>query len=164
MSYDFTGTLGCNHTLFLQCRGKFHYDVSPVKHTKMNRLQVDQLLCPRLCKGLCVHELCLKRFRLNPKTRQKVIHWKRKLRMFFLSTVVDTQAQTALRRKWDQWRSGCGKMSWGEPPNSHFNFQNSSITETSRPMIGVEQPAAAVPSTPEENSFSLSPEQTTDIK
>lgn len=87
--------------------------------------------------------------------------------MFIPSTVVvDTQAQTALRRKWDQWRSGCGKFSWGEPPiiNSHFNYQNSSITETSRATISLELPTAAVPSTPKENSTSLYPEQTTSIK
>nr|XP_046253050.1 calcitonin gene-related peptide type 1 receptor [Scatophagus argus] len=52
----------------------------------------------------------------------------------------NAEAQTALRRKWAQWKSG-----WGDTPvtSNHFNYHSSSITETSRATISLEQPAAA---------------------
>uniref|UniRef100_A0A3P8S852 Calcitonin receptor n=1 Tax=Amphiprion percula TaxID=161767 RepID=A0A3P8S852_AMPPE len=52
------------------------------------------------------------------------------------------EAQTALQRKWTQWKSA-----WGETPitNNHFNYHtNSSITETSRATISLEQPPAVL--------------------
>lgn len=77
--------------------------------------------------------------------------------LFKLTIVADAQAQTVLQRKWAQWRSGCGKIGWGEPPitNSHFNYHSSSITETSRATSSLDQPAAA-PSAQKENSHFLS--------
>ncbi|XP_035512026.1 calcitonin gene-related peptide type 1 receptor [Morone saxatilis] len=52
----------------------------------------------------------------------------------------NAEAQTALKRKWAQLKSA-----WGKTPitNNHFNYHNSSITETSRATINLEQPAAA---------------------
>lgn len=58
----------------------------------------------------------------------------------------NAEAQTALRRKWAQWKTAWGKTGWGVTPitnNSHFNYHtNSSITETSRATISLEHPAA----------------------
>ncbi|KAM7410874.1 hypothetical protein PAMA_021033 [Pampus argenteus] len=57
----------------------------------------------------------------------------------------NAEAQTALRRKWAQWKSAWGKTGWGETPisNHHFNYHNnSSITETSRATINLEQHGA----------------------
>ncbi|XP_054464853.1 calcitonin gene-related peptide type 1 receptor [Anoplopoma fimbria] len=70
----------------------------------------------------------------------------------------NAEAQTALRRKWAQWKSAWGKTGWGETPNSnnHFNYHNnSSITENSRATICSEEPAA-VPSEQTESSHFLS--------
>ncbi|KAM9351116.1 calcitonin gene-related peptide type 1 receptor [Symphorus nematophorus] len=69
----------------------------------------------------------------------------------------NAEAQTALKRKWAQWKSAWGKTGWGETPitNNHFNYHSSSITETSRATISLEQPAAAL-STHNENSHFLS--------
>lgn len=54
------------------------------------------------------------------------------------------EAQTAVRRKWTQWKSAWGKTGWGVTPitnNSHFNYHtNSSITETSRATVSLEHP------------------------
>ncbi|XP_061829700.2 calcitonin gene-related peptide type 1 receptor-like isoform X2 [Nerophis lumbriciformis] len=56
------------------------------------------------------------------------------------------EAQTALKRKWSQWKSAWGKTGWGDTPansNSHFSYHNnSSITETSRVTVNAEQPDA----------------------
>uniref|UniRef100_A0A3B4AN80 Calcitonin receptor n=1 Tax=Periophthalmus magnuspinnatus TaxID=409849 RepID=A0A3B4AN80_9GOBI len=56
------------------------------------------------------------------------------------------EAQTAVRRKWAQWKSAWGKTGWGVAPitnHSHFNYHtNSSITETSRATISLEHPPA----------------------
>lgn len=73
--------------------------------------------------------------------------------LFKLAITVDAQAQTALQRKWAQWKS-----SWGETPftSNHFNYHSSSITETSRATVSLEPPAAAVPSGQKENSCFLS--------
>ncbi|XP_074538021.1 calcitonin gene-related peptide type 1 receptor isoform X1 [Halichoeres trimaculatus] len=56
----------------------------------------------------------------------------------------NSEAQTALKRKWAQWKSAWGRASWGETPiTSHYSYHhNSSITETSRATINLEQPAA----------------------
>uniref|UniRef100_A0A8D0AC04 Calcitonin gene-related peptide type 1 receptor-like n=1 Tax=Sander lucioperca TaxID=283035 RepID=A0A8D0AC04_SANLU len=72
---------------------------------------------------------------------------------FFVNIFSHFQAQTALRRKWAQWKSAWGKTGWGETTtNYHFNsHNNSSITETSRATISLEQPAAS-PSEHKENS------------
>ncbi|XP_028265516.1 calcitonin gene-related peptide type 1 receptor [Parambassis ranga] len=62
----------------------------------------------------------------------------------------NAEAQTALKRKWSQWKSTWGKTGWGETPitNNHFNYHtSSSITETSRATINLEQPAAATTTT-----------------
>lgn len=69
----------------------------------------------------------------------------------------NAEAQTALQRKWAQWKSAWGKTGWGETPiaNNHFNYHtNSSITETSRATISLEQPGA--PFEQEDNSHFLS--------
>lgn len=69
----------------------------------------------------------------------------------------NAEAQTALQRKWAQWKSAWGKAGWGETPiaNNHFNYHtNSSITETSRATISLEQPGA--PFEQEDNSHFLS--------
>ncbi|XP_072305651.1 calcitonin gene-related peptide type 1 receptor [Eucyclogobius newberryi] len=54
------------------------------------------------------------------------------------------EAQTAVRRKWAQWKSAWGKTGWGVTRitnNSHFNYHtNSSITETSRATLSLEHP------------------------
>ncbi|CAJ1055293.1 calcitonin gene-related peptide type 1 receptor isoform X1 [Xyrichtys novacula] len=58
----------------------------------------------------------------------------------------NSEAQTALKRKWVQWKSAWDKTGWGETPitNSHFSYHhNSSITETSRTNFSLELPAAA---------------------
>ncbi|XP_068589054.1 calcitonin gene-related peptide type 1 receptor isoform X1 [Cebidichthys violaceus] len=73
----------------------------------------------------------------------------------------NAEAQTALQRKWAQWKSACGKTGWGETPttNNHFNYHNnSSITETSRVTSCSEGPDA-VPSEPKESSHFLSQER-----
>ncbi|XP_036958696.1 calcitonin gene-related peptide type 1 receptor isoform X1 [Acanthopagrus latus] len=59
----------------------------------------------------------------------------------------NAEAQTALRRKWVQWKSAWGKTGWGNTPitNSHFNYHSSSITETSRATINLEAPVPAPP-------------------
>ncbi|CAN9515850.1 unnamed protein product [Ophioblennius macclurei] len=55
----------------------------------------------------------------------------------------NAEAQTALQRKWAQWKSAWWKTGWGETPiaSNHFNSHtNSSITETSRVAISLEPP------------------------
>lgn len=69
-----------------------------------------------------------------------------------MTLVVDPQAQTALKRKWAQWKSNCGKFGWGDQPmvSNHFS---SSLTETSRATIGAELPAVlGCLSSPQEES------------
>lgn len=69
------------------------------------------------------------------------------------------QAQTALQRKWVQWKSAWGKTGFGETPatNNHFNYHtNSSIAETSRATVNLEHAAPAQLSEPQENSHALS--------
>ncbi|XP_061528469.1 calcitonin gene-related peptide type 1 receptor isoform X1 [Phycodurus eques] len=54
----------------------------------------------------------------------------------------NSEAQTALKRKWAQWKSAWGKTGWGETPtaNNHFSdHNNSSFTETSRATVSMEQ-------------------------
>ncbi|KAF3696561.1 Calcitonin gene-related peptide type 1 receptor [Channa argus] len=66
----------------------------------------------------------------------------------------NAEAQTAVRRKWAEWKCAWIKTSWGQTriSNSHFSYHtNSSITETSRATISLEQPAT-VPSEQNENS------------
>uniref|UniRef100_UPI0037E94F0C calcitonin gene-related peptide type 1 receptor n=1 Tax=Semicossyphus pulcher TaxID=241346 RepID=UPI0037E94F0C len=72
----------------------------------------------------------------------------------------NAEAQTALRRKWAQWKSAWDKTGWWETPtHSHCSYHhNSSITETSRATISLEQPVAA-PSQNHEQSDFLSKEQ-----
>ncbi|XP_034731528.1 calcitonin gene-related peptide type 1 receptor isoform X1 [Etheostoma cragini] len=67
----------------------------------------------------------------------------------------NAEAQTALRRKWVQWKSAWGKTGWGETTtNYHFNsHNNSSITETSRATISLEQPAASASERKESSHF-----------
>lgn len=67
----------------------------------------------------------------------------------------NNEAQTALQRKWVQWKSAWGKTGWGDTPitNNHFNYHNSSITETSRATINLEQPPVAPPEHNENTSF-----------
>ncbi|KAI4824171.1 hypothetical protein KUCAC02_012707 [Chaenocephalus aceratus] len=67
--------------------------------------------------------------------------------------------ETALRRKWHQWKSAWGKTGWGDTPMSHNHFNhhnNSSFTETSRATISLED---AANSKRDENSHFLSLEQ-----
>ncbi|XP_062247343.1 calcitonin gene-related peptide type 1 receptor [Platichthys flesus] len=67
----------------------------------------------------------------------------------------NNEAQAALKRKWYQRTFAWGRTSWAERPitNNHFNSQtNSSIIETSRATIGLEQPSA---STSYQNECSL---------
>ncbi|XP_040911721.1 calcitonin gene-related peptide type 1 receptor [Toxotes jaculatrix] len=57
----------------------------------------------------------------------------------------NAEAQAALRRKWAQRKFVWGKTGWAEQPitNNHFSYHtNSSITETSRATISLEQPVA----------------------
>lgn len=56
----------------------------------------------------------------------------------------NSEAQTAVKRKWAQWRFNCGKFGWGEQPmiNNHFSYHSSSLTETSRATISLELPSA----------------------
>ncbi|KAI9531215.1 hypothetical protein NQZ68_000710 [Dissostichus eleginoides] len=68
----------------------------------------------------------------------------------------NTEAQTALRRKWDQWKSAWGKTGWGDTPMIHSHHNNSSFTETSRATINLED---AANSKRDENSHFLSLEQ-----
>ncbi|KAK1898202.1 Calcitonin related peptide type 1 receptor [Dissostichus eleginoides] len=64
--------------------------------------------------------------------------------------------ETALRRKWDQWKSAWGKTGWGDTPMIHSHHNNSSFTETSRATINLED---AANSKRDENSHFLSLEQ-----
>ncbi|KAI3357168.1 hypothetical protein L3Q82_015630 [Scortum barcoo] len=69
----------------------------------------------------------------------------------------NAEAQTALQRKWAQWKSAWGMTGWGDTPisNNHFNSHTtSSITETSRATISLEQPAT-VPVEHHEKSYFL---------
>ncbi|KAG8002903.1 Calcitonin receptor [Nibea albiflora] len=77
---------------------------------------------------------------------------------FIVNIFAHFQAQTALKRKWAQWKSAWGKTGWGDMPitNNHFNYHSSSITETSRATISLEHPSDA-PS--EQNSHVLFKEQ-----
>uniref|UniRef100_A0A3P9IAT8 Calcitonin receptor n=1 Tax=Oryzias latipes TaxID=8090 RepID=A0A3P9IAT8_ORYLA len=71
----------------------------------------------------------------------------------------NSEAQTALQRKWVQWKSAWGKTGFGETPatNNHFNYHtNSSIAETSRATVNLEHAAPAQLSEPQENSHALS--------
>lgn len=56
----------------------------------------------------------------------------------------NAEAQTAVRRKWAQWKGAWGKTGWGVTPithNSHSNYHtNSSITETSRATMSLDHP------------------------
>ncbi|XP_076015455.1 calcitonin gene-related peptide type 1 receptor [Genypterus blacodes] len=56
----------------------------------------------------------------------------------------NAEAQTAVQRKWAQWKFAWGKTGWGDTPttpNSHLNYHtNSSITETSRATVSMELP------------------------
>lgn len=55
----------------------------------------------------------------------------------------NAEAQTALKRKWAQWKTAWGKTGWGETPiaSSHFSYHtNSSVTETSRATVSLEAP------------------------
>ncbi|KAM6981907.1 calcitonin gene-related peptide type 1 receptor [Tautogolabrus adspersus] len=73
----------------------------------------------------------------------------------------NSEAQTAVRRKWAQLKCAWGKAGWGDTPitNNHYSYHhNSSITETSRVNINLEQPADS-PSTQHENSHAVSEEQ-----
>ncbi|XP_020491646.1 calcitonin gene-related peptide type 1 receptor isoform X1 [Labrus bergylta] len=73
----------------------------------------------------------------------------------------NAEAQTALRRKWAQWKSAWDKTGWGDTPitNNHYSYHhNSSITETSRVTMSLEQPAA-LPSAQHVNSDAVSEEQ-----
>lgn len=70
----------------------------------------------------------------------------------------NAEAQTALKRKWSQWKSAWGKTGWDETPITSYHH-NSSITETSRVTICSEDSAAAVPSEPNEGSHFLPQEQ-----
>uniref|UniRef100_A0A7N6B2W2 Calcitonin receptor n=1 Tax=Anabas testudineus TaxID=64144 RepID=A0A7N6B2W2_ANATE len=77
---------------------------------------------------------------------------------FFMNIFVHFQVKLTinLRRKWAQWKSAWGKTGWGHAPvtNNHFNYHtNSSITETSRMTISLEQPASPT-SDPSENLLS----------
>ncbi|XP_071331582.1 calcitonin gene-related peptide type 1 receptor isoform X2 [Trachinotus anak] len=68
----------------------------------------------------------------------------------------NAEAQAALKRKWAQWKFTWGKTGWvGTPPANKLvnDHNNSSITETSRATINLEQPVAA-PS--EQNNHFLS--------
>ncbi|XP_068601343.1 calcitonin gene-related peptide type 1 receptor [Brachionichthys hirsutus] len=57
----------------------------------------------------------------------------------------NAEAQTAVKRKWAQWKSAWDKTGWGDTTitSSHFNYHSSSATETSRAAISLEPPAAA---------------------
>lgn len=69
------------------------------------------------------------------------------------------QAQTAVKRKWAQWRSSCGIFGWGEQPmvSNHFSYHSSSLTETSRATISLELPSATgcLPSPQKNNDIAL---------
>ncbi|KAK2851059.1 hypothetical protein Q5P01_007335 [Channa striata] len=57
----------------------------------------------------------------------------------------NAEAQTAVRRKWAEWKPAWSKTSWGQTrvTSGHFSYHtNSSITETSRATISLELPAA----------------------
>lgn len=75
----------------------------------------------------------------------------------------NSEAQTALRRKWAQLKYAWGKTAWGDAPlsNSHFSsHHNSSITESSRATISLEHPAAAAAfASQHEHSNTVSREQ-----
>ncbi|XP_026189224.1 calcitonin gene-related peptide type 1 receptor [Mastacembelus armatus] len=55
----------------------------------------------------------------------------------------NTEAQAALQRKWVQWKIAWGKTSWGGTPITNHYHTNSSITETSRATINLEQVSLA---------------------
>ncbi|XP_034552584.1 calcitonin gene-related peptide type 1 receptor isoform X2 [Notolabrus celidotus] len=65
----------------------------------------------------------------------------------------NAEAQMALKRKWAQCKSA-----WGHTPMTNSYHHNSSITETSRATINLEQPAAAA-SMQHKDGNSLSKEQ-----
>jgi len=72
---------------------------------------------------------------------------------------VDIQAQTAMKRKWVQWKSAWGKTGWGKTPviSNHFSSHtNSSIAETSRAAVSLEHPATASSFQQKENCHLLS--------
>lgn len=78
---------------------------------------------------------------LTLKVELNILTFIQKINPCFTITV-DVQAQTALQRKWAQWKYAWGKTGWGTPiTKNHFN--NSSITETSRATINLEQPSAS---------------------
>ncbi|KAM4737064.1 calcitonin gene-related peptide type 1 receptor-like isoform 2-T2 [Anableps anableps] len=71
----------------------------------------------------------------------------------------NAEAQTALRRKWAQWKIAWGKTGWGETPfvSHHFNCHtNSTIEETSRASGSVEVPAKAPSHQQTENCYLMS--------
>lgn len=78
-----------------------------------------------------------------------------------LTIFVTIQAQTALHRKWAQWKSAWGKTGWGETrmASNSFNYHTNSTTETSRATISLEQPAAPFKQS-ESSRFLSSAEQT----
>lgn len=66
----------------------------------------------------------------------------------------NAEAQTALKRKWAQWKSAWGKTGWGDTPINNFSYHNnSSITETSRATISMEHPTAALSERNEDSHF-----------
>ncbi|XP_049437560.1 calcitonin gene-related peptide type 1 receptor [Epinephelus fuscoguttatus] len=66
----------------------------------------------------------------------------------------NAEAQTALKRKWAQWKSAWGKTGWGDTPINNFSYHNnSSITETSRATISMEHPTAALSEQNEDSHF-----------
>ncbi|CAG6021044.1 calcitonin gene-related peptide type 1 receptor isoform 1-T1 [Menidia menidia] len=71
----------------------------------------------------------------------------------------NAEAQTAMKRKWAQWKSAWGYTGWGETPanSNHFSYHtNSSIAETSRATVSLEQPAAtATPVQPKGNCHQM---------
>lgn len=83
----------------------------------------------------------------------------KKNRLYTLNLTVHPQAQTAVKRKWAQWRSSCSKFGWGDQPmvNNHFSYHSSSLTETSRATISLELPSATgcLPSSHKDSSIAL---------
>ncbi|XP_037540310.1 calcitonin gene-related peptide type 1 receptor-like [Nematolebias whitei] len=74
----------------------------------------------------------------------------------------NAEAQTALKRKWVQWKSAWGKTGWGDTPitNNHFSCHtNSSIMESSRATVSLEHPSAASTLQQKETSHLTSPMQ-----
>ncbi|KAM4563024.1 calcitonin gene-related peptide type 1 receptor isoform 2-T2 [Odontesthes bonariensis] len=71
----------------------------------------------------------------------------------------NAEAQTAMKRKWVQWKSAWGKTGWGETPvnSNHFSYHtNSSIAENSRAAVSLEHPATASSFEQKENCNLLS--------